>query len=252
MVSPAGRPTANTSSCRSRGRRTRARSGCSCITATAAPACASARRRRRSPARTAQGPPPPPPTNRMGAVVSPDGRFIYYAQRTGTFTYNARFPLWQIYRHDRETGDVVAGHQRAGQRDAAGDLARRQVAGLRHAPQDADRPARAQSRDRRRAVAAYPVTRDDQESRASRDTLPRYDFMPDGKSLIVPIGGKLQRVDFATGDARADPVHRAGAGRDRAARLHAGARGRRRHGARAADPLAVAVARRQARWCSAR
>ena len=54
---------------------------------------------------------------------------------------------------------------------------------------------------------AYPVTRDDQESRASRDTLPRYDFMPDGKSLIVPIGGKLQRVDFATGEAHADPVH---------------------------------------------
>jgi hypothetical protein len=32
----------------------------------------------------------------MGAVVSPDGRYIYYAQRTGSFTYNARFPLWQV------------------------------------------------------------------------------------------------------------------------------------------------------------
>ena len=46
---------------------------------------------------------------------------------------------------------------------------------------------------------AYPVTRDDQESRASRDTLPRYDFMPDGKSLVVPVDGKLQRIDVATG-----------------------------------------------------
>ena len=54
---------------------------------------------------------------------------------------------------------------------------------------------------------AYPVTRDDQESRASRDTLPRYDFMPDGKSLIVPVDGKLQRIDFATGEAHADSVH---------------------------------------------
>ena len=35
---------------------------------------------------------------------------------------------------------------------------------------------------------AYLVTRDDQESRATRDTLPRYDFMPDGNSLIVPVG----------------------------------------------------------------
>ena len=35
----------------------------------------------------------------------------------------------------------------------------------------------------------YPVTRDDQESRATRDTMPGYTFMPDGKSLLVPING---------------------------------------------------------------
>ena len=40
----------------------------------------------------AQGPPPPPPTNKMGAVVSPDGRFIYYTQRNGGFTYNVAIP----------------------------------------------------------------------------------------------------------------------------------------------------------------
>ena len=51
----------------------------------------------------------------------------------------------------------------------------------------------------------YPVTRDDQESRGSRDVLPRYDFTPDGRALIVPIGGKIQRVDFATGDAQVIP-----------------------------------------------
>jgi imidazolonepropionase-like amidohydrolase len=50
-----------------------------------------------------------------------------------------------------------------------------------------------------------PVTRDDQESRATRDTLPRYAFTPDGKSLIVPIGGKIQRVDLATGEAHVIP-----------------------------------------------
>jgi Tol biopolymer transport system component len=52
------------------------------------------------------GGPQPPPPNRLGAVLSPDGRFIYYAQRNGTFTYNAQFPLWQVYRHDRETGEA--------------------------------------------------------------------------------------------------------------------------------------------------
>lgn len=51
----------------------------------------------------------------------------------------------------------------------------------------------------------YPVTRDDQESRASRDTLPGYAFLPDGESLVVPIGGKIARVDFADGRARTIP-----------------------------------------------
>ena len=98
----------------------------------------------------------------------------------------------------------------------------------------------------------YPVTRDDQESRASRDTLPRYDFTPDGQSLIVPIGGKFQRVDCRDRRGAPIPFTRAGASRDRAACLHAGARAGRRHGARAADPLAVAVAGRSERSCSAR
>ena len=114
----------------------------------------------------AQGPPPPPPPNRMGAVVSPDGRFIYYAQRNGTFTYNARFPLWQIYRHDRETGDVLAGHQRA----AAARCGRRispdgkwLVYGTRHKTQTGLRVRNLETGAERWLI--YPVTRDDQESR---------------------------------------------------------------------------------------
>ena len=58
-------------------------------------------------------PPQPPPgqpqptrRNRYGAVASGDGRFIYYAQRNGVFTYNAQFPLWQIVRFDRETSET--------------------------------------------------------------------------------------------------------------------------------------------------
>ena len=190
----------------------------------------------------AQGPPPAPPTNKMGAVVSPDGRFIYYTQRTGTFTYNARFPLWQIYRHDRETGDVtqITNAQGSAMRPAISPDGKWLVYGTRHKTQTGLRVRNLETGAER--WLAYPVTRDDQESRASRDTLPRYDFMPDGKSLIVPVDGKLQRIDFATGEAHADSVHREGAGRDRAARLHAGARRGRRHGARAADSLAVAVA----------
>ena len=157
------------------------------------------------PAPDAQGPPPAPPANRMGAVVSPDGRFIYYAQRTGTFTYNARFPLWQIYRHDTETGDVmqITNAQGSAIRPALSPDGKFMVFGTRHKSQTGLRVRNLETGAER--WLAYPVTRDDQESRASRDTLPRYDFMPDGKSLIVPVNGRLQRIDFASGEATPIP-----------------------------------------------
>jgi Tol biopolymer transport system component/imidazolonepropionase-like amidohydrolase len=153
----------------------------------------------------AQGPPPAPPTNKMGAAVSPDGRFIYYTQRTGTFTYNARFPLWQIYRHDTDTGDVtqITNAQGSAIRPAISPDGKWMVFGTRHKTNTGLRVRNLETGAER--WLAYPVTRDDQESRASRDTLPRYDFMPDGKSLIVPVNGKLQKIDFATGDATPIP-----------------------------------------------
>ncbi len=153
----------------------------------------------------AQGPPPPPAPNRVGAVVSPDGRFIYYTQRNGTFTYNAQFPLWQVYRHDRETGDAsqVTNARGSAMRPAISPDGKWIVYGTRHKTQTGLRVRDLDTGAER--WLAYPITRDDQESRASRDTLPRYDFMPDGQSLIVPIGGKIHRVDFATGESRVIP-----------------------------------------------
>ena len=157
------------------------------------------------PAPGSDGPPPAPPTNRMGAVVSPDGRFIYYAQRTGTFTYNARFPLWQVYRHDTETGDVtqITNAQGSAMRPAISPDGKSMVFGTRHKSQTGLRVRHLETGAER--WLAYPVTRDDQESRASRDTLPRYDFTPDGKWLIVPVNGKLQRIDVATGQSTPIP-----------------------------------------------
>ncbi|MCG8369771.1 MAG: amidohydrolase family protein, partial [Proteobacteria bacterium] len=52
---------------------------------------------------------------------------------------------------------------------------------------------------------AFPVERDEQDGSYSRDTLPRYDFTPDGKSLIASIGGRPHRIDVATGHAERLP-----------------------------------------------
>jgi len=158
------------------------------------------------PSPDSQGPPPPPPTNKMGSVVSPDGRFIYYTQRNGSFTYNAQFPLWQVYRHDRETGDAsqVTNARGSAIRPAISPDGKWLVYGTRHKTQTGLRVRDLDTGAERWLV--YPVTRDDQESRGTRDILPRYDFMPDGQSLLVPVGGKLHRVDFATGDSRVIPL----------------------------------------------
>lgn len=157
------------------------------------------------PAPGGDGPPPAPPTNKMGAVVSPDGRYIYYAQRTASFTYNARFPLWQIYRHDRETGDVsqITNAQGSAMRPVLSPDGTLLVYATRFQTRTALRVRNLQTGDER--WLASEVTRDDQESRASRDTMPRYTFMPDGRSLLVPVLGKLHRIDVETGAATPIP-----------------------------------------------
>src|SRR3990172_8898456 len=52
--------------------------------------------------------------NALGLVVSPDGKYLYYARKRGGFQYNTSFPLWQIARRDQVTGDEDTLVQAAG------------------------------------------------------------------------------------------------------------------------------------------
>ncbi|MBI2835113.1 MAG: PD40 domain-containing protein, partial [Acidobacteria bacterium] len=154
------------------------------------------------------GPPPPQqqqPPNKMGAVASPDGRYIYYTERRGSFTYNARFPLWQVMRFDRETGDTstITNAQGSAMRPALSPDGRFMVYATRFETATGLRVRDLETSEERWLI--YPVTRDDQESRAARDTMPGYAFTADGKSLIVPIDGKIKRVDFESGAAETIP-----------------------------------------------
>src|SRR3989454_711166 len=151
------------------------------------------------------GGPPRPAPNRMGAVASPDGKFIFYAERMGTFTYNARFPLWQIIRFDRETGDTstITNAQGSAMRPVLSPDGKSLVFATRFETSTGLRIRNLETGDERWLI--HPVTRDDQESRASRDTMPGYAFMPDGQSLIVPIDGHIHRVDVASGGSRVIP-----------------------------------------------
>mgnify|MGYP000619198661 CR=1 FL=1 len=140
-----------------------------------------------------------PRQNKMGAVVSPDGRYIYYAMRTGAFTYNAMFPLWQIVRFDRETGETTTLTNAPGSamRPVLSPDGKRLVYATRYEAGTGLRIRDLETGEERWVI--YPVTRDDQESRATRDTMPGYAFLPDGRALIVPIEGKIWRVDVETG-----------------------------------------------------
>ncbi|HQZ96511.1 MAG TPA: hypothetical protein PLP21_09350 [Pyrinomonadaceae bacterium] len=159
------------------------------------------------------GPPPPPlpgpgqagpatpRMNMMGLQASPDGKFIYWAQRSGAFEYNARFPMWQVMRFDRDTGETsrITNTQGSAMRPVLSPDGRNMVYATRYETKTALRVRNLESSQERWLIGN--VTRDDQESRATRDTFPGYDFMPDGRSLIVPVNGKIAKVDFASGAA---------------------------------------------------
>lgn len=153
------------------------------------------------PAPGQQGPPPPPRNNIMGVQASPNGKFIYWAQRTGAFDYNARFPLWQVMRFDRDTGETsrITNTQGSAMRPVISPDGKKLVYATRYETKTALRVRDLENNTERWLI--NNVTRDDQESRATRDTYPGYDFMPDGRSLIVPVNGKIAKVDFATGAA---------------------------------------------------
>jgi Tol biopolymer transport system component/imidazolonepropionase-like amidohydrolase len=166
-----------------------------------------------------QGPPQGPQLNKMGAVASPDGRFIYWAQRNSAFSYNMQFPAWQIIRFDRETSETatITNAPGSAMRPRLSPDGKHLVYATRYQTRTALRVRDLETNQERWLI--NNVTRDDQESRATRDTFPGYAFMPDGKSLIVPVDGKIKRVDFATGQATTIPFT-AKVDLDIAARLH--------------------------------
>lgn len=129
-----------------------------------------------------------------GPAFSPDGRYLWYAQRTGTWQYNAAFPQYSIVKYDRTTGKTVTRVSRYGSalRPTPSPDGKWLVYGTRHEAETGLVLRDLATGDEK--WLAYPVQRDDQESAASRDVLPGMAFTPDSKSLIVSYGGKIWSV----------------------------------------------------------
>ncbi len=130
----------------------------------------------------------------IGAAVTPDGRYIWYASRTGSWQYNAALPQYQLGVYDRETGKTFPRTSRYGSafRPTLSPDGTWLVFGTRHEDKTGLRLRDLASGEER--WLAYPVQRDDQESIADRDVLPGMAFTPDSRELVASYGGHIWRI----------------------------------------------------------
>ena len=138
--------------------------------------------------------------SKMGATVSADGKYLYFAQGNGG--YNQMAFGYQVYRRDLQTGDTDQITQGLGGafRPLISSDGRRLIYGTRHETQTGLRIRNLDTGEDR--WLRYPIQRDDMESRGSRDLLPSYAFLPGEREIVATWDGKMHRIDLASGNAR--------------------------------------------------
>ncbi len=138
--------------------------------------------------------------NRLGAAFSPDGDWLYFAQRGGGGS--AELPGWQVVRRNMETGVVDALTQNEGRafRPAISPDGTLLVYATRHETETGLRVRNLETGEDRWLL--WPVQHDEMESGGtpSRDLLPGMAFTPDGRELVTTFGGGIWRVDVETGE----------------------------------------------------
>ncbi|MDP9143953.1 MAG: amidohydrolase, partial [Actinomycetota bacterium] len=133
-------------------------------------------------------------TRTLGPSMTPDGRYVWFAQRQGAWQYNAILPQYQIGVYDRNTGGrtVMSGRYGSAFRPAVSPDGRWVAYGSRHDAETGLRVRELATGEER--WLAYPIQRDDQESVASLDVLPGYSWTPDSRAIVMSYGGKIWRV----------------------------------------------------------
>lgn len=137
--------------------------------------------------------------NAIGAAFGADGRYIYISTKVGRWGYDLRSLDFQIAMYDRDNGKIfpLTGQVGGGVRPAVSPDGKWLVYASRSDAKTGYRLRNLESGAEQ--WLAYPVQRDDQESRFTRDFMPGYSFTPDGKAIITAIDGKLYRVEVPSG-----------------------------------------------------
>ncbi len=144
--------------------------------------------------------------NATEPIVSNDGRYVYFTEDVspgGGFQYNrdAHGQVYVVQRFDRQTGNRItfiggAGSALRPQLSPDGKT----MAFVRRVGLKSVLLTRDMDSGRERALWDG-LDRDQQEAWAIYGTYPGYDWMPDGKSIVIWAGGKINSVDVASGRA---------------------------------------------------
>lgn len=136
--------------------------------------------------------------NFTGAIYSADGRYLYHAFKEGGFGYNQQLPLWQVRRLELSTNEHVELTAAVGSafRPSLSPDGNKLVYGTRFNTQTGLRVRDLQSGHDE--WLAYPIQRDEQESRFTRDLLPKPAFSPAGDVVYFTRDGKLHGITLDT------------------------------------------------------
>ena len=167
------------------------------------------------PIKSAPGQPRSQWQSTLGAVPTPDGAYLYYARNVGG-EGASDVPEWTIVQRSIESGEerTLISAPRSPRPDLVIGTA------FRPSVSPDGRLIAYGARDRGRTglrlldIATgesrwlvYPVQHDELQASPWRDLLPRHAFTPDSKALIYDSGGKLARIEIASGRIRDVPFH---------------------------------------------
>ncbi|MFN7119417.1 MAG: amidohydrolase family protein, partial [Saprospiraceae bacterium] len=134
-------------------------------------------------------------------AVGKDDRFIWFSRRQGEWNYNAQFPQYQLATYDRETGEVTTKTARYGSAftPTLSPDGKWLVYGTRYNTETG--LVKHNLLTGEESWLAYPVQRDEQESRARLGVYPAMSFTPDSKHVVAYYGGKIYKVPVDGGKA---------------------------------------------------